>query len=128
MIITEVLHYEGLSALGFLIIRHFIPIRSQLDTWQPRRSFSHLLAADLVINAFAAFDNPLIMHVSADEAVGKILHGKAEKIPAYGLPDVLDELWAVGFDVFSFHGGTDASVDARFTDKFVFANTRFYIA
>ncbi len=61
---------------GFLIyvfenkIFHFISICSQLETWQLRGSFYHLLADNLVINVIATFDDEL-----TDLLIGVVAHG-----------------------------------------------------
>ena len=66
---------------GFLIyvfenkIFHFISICSQLETWQLRGSFYHLLADNLVINVIATFDDEL-----TDLLKGVVSHGVIEKI------------------------------------------------
>lgn len=43
----------------------------------------------------AAFNNQFIMDMTADEAVGQVLHCEAEKVPADGLNDVFNELRTV---------------------------------
>ena len=65
-------------------------------------------AAD--IDFFRTFDNKLIMDMSADLLIGKILHSGAQQISGYGLYDIFHKLRTVGFYAFPFLGGTDALV------------------
>lgn len=62
-----------------------------------------------------------------DEAVGERLHGKAEKIAADRLDDVLHEFRPVGFNAFPFFGWAGAFVGDGFPAEAVFSDPGFYI-
>ena len=62
-----------------------------------------------------------------DLTEGQVLHGKAQKIPGYGLHDVFHELRTVGFDPFPFFRGAYSFISDRFSAEAVFSNAGLYI-
>jgi len=74
-----------------------------------------------------AFDDQFIMDMTADDAVGEILHSEAEKIPADSLYNILYEFWIVGFDAFSLFCRTDTHVCDGFAVERIFTNVRLHI-
>lgn len=74
-----------------------------------------------------AFDDQLIMDMTTDEAVGQVLHGEAEKIPADSLHDVLYKFRTVGFDAFPFLCGSDSHIGDGFAAELVLTDPRLHV-
>ena len=82
---------ETAILLIFFIKISFIPIASNQDIRHPVWRPTHDIADGFVINILATFDDKLIMDMTADETVGEVTHGKAEKISGDCLYDVFRE-------------------------------------
>lgn len=67
------------------------------------------------------------MDVIVNEAVGQLLHGKAEQTSADGLHDILYEFRAVGFYAFPFLGGSYIHVRDEFATELVLINVGLYV-
>ena len=92
-------HHRGgrCPFLLFLIKITFVSVSPELKTGDPRRRPPHLLA-DCIQRYFrAAFDDQLVVDVTADEAVRQRPHGVGQDIAADRLDDVFHEFRAVGF-------------------------------
>lgn len=120
--------YRRPLSLIFFIKFCFIPIASDQDVRHPVRGWPHDMADEFVINILAAFDNKFIMEMATDKAVGKITHGKTEKVSGDCLHDVLYEFRTVTFDSFPFLGGADTFIGYGFTAESIFSDARLYIA
>ena len=92
--------------LIFLIKITFIPVCSKKQSLDPGRGSPHLLTEGIQGYTGAAFDNQFVMHMTADEAVGKGLHGISQDITAYCLDDVLHEFGSVAFNPSPFSSGS----------------------
>ena len=114
---------NGFGALFFLVKRTFIPIRPQLNPWQPRRRPPHLLTDGIQRYSWIAFDDQLIVNVPADKAMRQRPHGVGQDIAADSLNDVLNEFRTVGFDPAPFLLGVNAHVRDGLAAKLVLADT-----
>lgn len=110
-----------------LVKRCLISVASDQDIRHPVRCTAHDGGYGFYGYILAAFDDQLIMDVTADEAVGQILHSKAEKIPADSLYDVLHELRTVGFDAFPLLCRSDSHVGDGFAAELVLTDARLYV-
>ena len=119
---------ETAILLIFFIKLSFIPIASNQDIWHPVWRPTHDIADGFVINILAAFDDELIMDMTADKAVGEVTHGKAEKVSGDCLHDVLYEFRTVAFNSFPFLGGADTFIGYGFTAESIFSDTRLDVA
>lgn len=119
---------ETAILLIFFIKISFIPIASNQDIRHPVWRSTHDIADGFVINILAAFDDELIMDMTADKAVGEVTHGKAEKVSGDCLHDVLYEFRTVAFNSFPFLGGADTFIGYGFTAESIFSNAGLYIA
>ena len=68
------------------------------------------------------------MYVSADEAVGEVLHGVHQKVPAYGLDDVLYKLRTVALKTLPLFRGSNAFISDGFTAELILSYAGFHIA
>ena len=93
---------KGAIFLIFLVKFCFVSVGAKLDPGEPGRRSTHLFADGFYIYIAAAFDDQLIVNMSADEAMGECTHGIAEDVPADCLDDVLYEFRTVRFDAFPF--------------------------
>ena len=84
--------------LIFLVKIAFIPVCSKKQSLDPGRGSPHLLTDGIQGYTGAAFDNQFVMHMTADEAVGKGLYSISQDIAAYCLYDVLHEFGTVAFN------------------------------
>ena len=114
--------------LIFFVKWRFISIASNLDIWHPVWRPTHDIADGFVINILATFDDKLIMDMTADETVGEVTHGKAEKVSGDCLHDVLYEFRTVAFNSFPFLGRTDTFIGYGFTAESIFSDARLNVA
>ena len=68
------------------------------------------------------------MDMTADETVGEVTHGKAEKVSGDCLHDVLYEFRTVAFNSFPFLGRTDTFIGYGFTAESIFSDARLNVA
>jgi hypothetical protein len=79
----------------FLIEFAFVAVRTEQKAGCPWRSSAHLFTDRINGYVHAALDNQLIVHMSADEAVGECPHGVAENIAADCLGNIFHDLRTV---------------------------------
>ena len=87
---------ERLCSL-LLIKRAFVSVGAKLDPRQPGRRPFQLRTDSIQRHIWAAFDDQLVVDVTADEAVRQRPHGVGQDIAADRLDDVFHEFRAVGF-------------------------------
>ena len=93
----------------------------------PIRRSAHLLTDCFQGYSPVAFDDQLIMHMTADEAMPQCFHGPGKDIPAYGLDDILDEFRSVAFYPAPLTGG-HTLVGNTVTAELVLAHTGLNVA
>lgn len=121
--------YAGslLLTLILFVKRSLIPIPANQDIWHPVRCPAHNIGYGFHGYILAAFDDQFIMDMTADEAVGEVLHSKDQKIPADSLHDILHEFWAVGFDAFPFLCGADTHVGNGFAAEGILSDAGLHV-
>ena len=105
----------------------FIPISPQDQARDPVRRPAHLLTDCFRGYPLIAFDDQLIMYMTADEAMPQCFHGPGKDIPAYGLDDVLDEFGTVAFYPAPLSGG-HTLVGNTVTAELILSHTRLNVA
>ena len=74
-------HYQLTGIFSVLLIKFCdVSIGPELDAGKPLRHSCHLLTEHFKRYIFGAFDNELIVDVSADEAVKKSFHGIHQEV------------------------------------------------
>ena len=68
------------------------------------------------------------MHMPTDETEGEGFHCVHQKVTAYGLDYVLDELWTVALDPLPLLRGSDSFVGDRFPTESVLSDAGLDVA
>ena len=94
---------HAVGSFLFLPVRPaHIPVRPELQAFDPIRSPAHYLADFLQFVSLSRLDDDLVMYMPDDPVALQAPHRLGQDVPADGLDDVLRELRSVGLQPFPF--------------------------
>ena len=101
---------EATIFLIFFIKFGLVAIASNQDIRHPSRRPSHDRSDAAYTGILRAFDNKLIMDMTAYLLIREVMHRIAEKVSGNSLDDILRKFRTVGFDALPFLGGANSFV------------------